>query len=252
MNEMDEMYEIKLPKGVESISVTQHDDKIVIEFIPEKSKFKEGDFVYEDGRIMIVKSYPNVYHANAYPGHRPIVFYNDWYLVDFSSPTFRYATEEEKQLLIDAMKKDGKRWNDDKKCIEDIPKRKFKAGDKVKIKDGISSETHRGVGPSFVDTMDKFIGEELTVKEYSSGGWVVFYGDSIEYEFDEDWLEPWSDKPKKGDLAIFWDYDKDDAIIRLYDKKDHRYHYDSNGVYWENAIKFESKEQFEKFLRGEI
>ena len=249
---MKEINEIKLPKGVESILVTQHDDKIVIEFILEKSEFKEGDFIYKDGRIMIVKSYPSNYHANTYPEHSSIVHYSDWYGVTFSSPTFRHATEEEKQLLIDAMKKDGKRWNADKKCIEDIPERKFNAGDKVKIKDGISSETHRNVGPYFTEPMDEFIGKKLTVEKYSSMGFVVTDADYFGYNFAEDWLEPWSDEPKNGDLAIFWDNDKDDAIVRLYDKKDHMYHSDSYGMHWDNAIKFESKDQFEKVLREEI
>ena len=61
------------------------------------------------------------------------------------------------------------------------------------------------------------------------------------------------EEPKKGDLAIFWDYgDRDDSTIRLYDKKEDERHYDSSGAWWDNAIKFESKEQFEKVLRGEI
>lgn len=254
MNEMKEINEIKIPKGVESISVTQHDDKIVIEFIPKGDKFKNGDFVYENGRIMIVKNYPNSYYALIYPKSDMEPVYNGRYAptMSLSCLSFRYATEEERQLLIDAMKKDGKRWNADKKCIEDIPQPKFKAGDKVKIKDGISSETHERVGPCFTSGMDKFIGKELTVKEYIDGGSVLFNEDYFEYCFHEDWLEPYTDEPKKGDLAIFWDYDKGGAIISLYDKKGHRYHYDSRGIYWKNAIKFESKEQFEKVLRGEI
>ena len=163
---MNEMNEIKLPKGVESISVTQHDDKIVIEFIPEK--------------------------------------------------------------------------------------RKFKVGDKVRIKDGISSKTHKEVSPGFTSTMDKFIGKELTVKKYCSVKRVAFYEDDSEYHFAEDWLEPWSEEPKNGDLAIFWDYSKDIAIMRTYREKKGMLHYDSVGYPWKNAIKFESKEQFEKVLRGEI
>ena len=181
MNEMNEISEIKIPKGVDSISVKQHDDRIVIEFIPEKSKFKRGDFIYEDGRIMIVKEYPHEFYALIYPKENMEVEYNGRYAdpAYLSYLSFRYATEDEKQLLIDAMKKDGKRWNAEAMEIEDIL--------------------------------------------------------------------------KNGDLAIFWDYDKeDDAIIRLYDKKDHRYHRDSSDIPWENAIKFESKEQFEKVLRGEI
>jgi hypothetical protein len=247
---MNEINEIKLPKGVDRISVKQHEDKIVIEFIPEKSKFKEGDFVYKDGRIMIVKSYPNMYHANTYPEHSNFVYYNDWYGVDFSSPTFRHATEDEKQLLIDAMRKYGKRWNADKKCIEDIPKRKFKNGDKVRIKDGISSKTHNRVGPKFVSTMDEFIGKKLMVKGYSNDGYVLFNEDYLGYLFAEDWLEPWSDELKKGDLAIFWDNESLRPLIRLYHAKQHNEnrHCDNFGGTWENAVKFESKEQFEKII----
>ena len=248
---MNEIKEIKIPKGVESISVKQHEDKIVIEFIPKGNEFKNGDFVYEDGRIMIVKRYPNMYHANCYPKYSNLVGYNGWYGVDFSLSTFRYATKEEKQLLIDAMKKDGKRWNAEIKCIEDIPQPKFKSGDKVKIKDGISSKTHRCISPYFTSTMDEFIGKELTVKEYTYDGFVVF--DDYGYQFAEEWLEPCNDEPKKGDFAIFWDYDdKEYSAIHMYDRKGNSGYYDSSGIPWDNAVKFESKEQFEKILRGEI
>lgn len=163
---MNEISEIKIPKGVDRISVKQHDDKVVIEFIPEE--------------------------------------------------------------------------------------RKFKAGDKVRIKDGVSSKTHRFIGPNFTRPMDKFIGKELTVKKYSYIKWVVFYEDDYGYQFNEDWLEPWSDELKKGDLAIFWDHSKDIAFVRSYREKKGMFHYDSAGYPWVNAIKFESKEQFEKVLRGEI
>ena len=170
---MNEISEIKIPKGVDRIAVKQHDDKIVIEFIPEK--------------------------------------------------------------------------------------RKFKAGDKVRIKDGISSKTHKGVSPSFNSAMDKFIGKKLTVEEYTNDGFVVLFEDYINYQFRENWLEPYTEELKKGDLAIFWDNDdyKEYSSIRSYDRKGDSVHYgschyDSCGISWRNAIKFESKEQFEKVLRGEI
>lgn len=168
IKEINEINEIKIPEGIDRISVKQHDDKIVFELIPEKPKFK--------------------------------------------------------------------------------------AGDKVRIKSGISSETHGDgdVTPVFTSTMDGFIGKELTVKEYSFGRCVIFLEDRIEFNFHENWLEPWNGELKKGDLAIFWDKDKGFALIKLYDRKDSGYHYDSSGINWGNAIKFESKEQFEKVLRGEI
>jgi hypothetical protein len=237
--------------------VTQHDDKIVIEFIPEKSEFKEGDFIYEDGRIMIVKNHPNNYYAIIYPKlvRKPI--YNRRYAptMPLSSLSFRYATEDEKQLLIDALKKDGKRWNAEKLEIEDIPQPKFKAGDKVKIKDGISSKTHKCISPYFTSTMDEFIGKELTVKEYTYDGYVLFNDDYLGYQFAEDWLEPCSDELKKGDLAIFWDSGCLNPLIRLYYGKtgSGNSHIDNFGIPWDNAVKWDgTKEQFEKILRGEI
>lgn len=161
------------------------------------------------------------------------------------------ADSEATEAINDGLKSIGKRWNAEMKCIEDIPKPKFKVGDKVRIKDGISNKTHERVSPGFTSTMDKFIGKELTVKEYR-GGFAVISEDYCGYYFNEDWLESYTEKLKKGELAIFWDDNKDCALIRIYNTKGYRYHSDSSGHLWENAIKFESKEQYEKVLRGEI
>lgn len=244
----DKIYRLKeIESGVDSL----------MELV-EEQKYKNGDFVYEDGRIMIVKSYPNFHHANVWHTHSDEISYNETYAVDFSAPTFRHATEEERQILIDALAEDGKRWNDDKKCIEDIPQQKFKVGDKVKIRDGVSSKTIIFDKIYFNPSMDFFIGKQMVVEKNRIVADCLCVeckdldGVSILNIFKEDWLEPCSDEPKKGDLAIFWDYDKADANITIYDKKDHKYHSDISGIHWENAIKFESKEQFEKILRGEI
>ena len=253
---MNKISEIKIPKGVDRISVKQHDDKVVIECIPKWNEFKNGDFVYEDGRIMIINKFSEVgiaYSALVYPNIDLDTEYNNHYGLgtNISDLNFRYATEEEKQLLIDAMKKDGKRWNAEKKCIEDIPKRKFKVGDKVRIKDGISNKTHERVIPGFTSTMDKFIGKELTVKGYRVG-FAVISEDYCGYYFNEDWLEPYEEL-KKGDLAIFWDNGSHHrASVRMYGSLFAHDYLDTCGVRWDNAIKFESKEQFEKVLRGEI
>lgn len=222
----------------------------------EVSEYKDGDFVVdESGDILIFrKKEENFIYDHAYLQNRGILWIQPYEKTNFTIE--RHATEDEKQKLLDALAKEGKRWNAEKKCVEDILKRKFKAGDKVKIKDGISSKTHRFISPNFASTMDEFIGKELTVKEYTNRGFVVFNEDKLGYLFAEDWLEPWSDEPKKGDLAIFWDNGKSYAIIRFYDRKDNRYHYDSSGTHgspWNNAVKWDgTKEQFEKILRGEI
>lgn len=49
---------------------------------------------------------------------------------------YRQATDEEKQRLFDAMAKEGKRWNAEKKVVEDIPKPyEFKKGEPVLVRD---------------------------------------------------------------------------------------------------------------------
>ena len=49
---------------------------------------------------------------------------------------YRPATEDEKQRLFDAMAKEGKRWNAEKKVVEDIPKPyEFKKGEPVLVRD---------------------------------------------------------------------------------------------------------------------
>ncbi len=64
------------------------------------------------------------------------------------------------------------------------------------------------------------------------------------------------EKPKEGDLAIFWDGVKEYALIRFYDRpnesEEYFQHKDQSGLDWKNAIKFESKEQYERFIKGEI
>jgi hypothetical protein len=137
-------------------------------------------------------------------------------------------------------------------CIEDTV-RKFKKGDKVRIKHGVSSKTHYNVCPCFSPEMDDLIGKTMTVDRYTDWNNYVVCNES-DWRFHEDWLEPYEEL-KEGDLAIFWDSNKEEAFIGVYKQflmgvifqhKDHR------GNLWKNALKYESKEQFEKLIKGEI
>ena len=63
------------------------------------------------------------------------------------------------------------------------------------------------------------------------------------------------EEPKKGDLAIFWDDDKGSAFIGeyVYFIRDAPFpHRDNSDSVWANAIKFESIEQYERLIKGEI
>ncbi len=239
----DKIYRLKeIESGVDSL----------MELV-EEQKYKNGDFIYEDGRIMIVKSYPNLHHANVWHTHSDKISYNGTYAVDFSAPTFRHATEEERQILIDAMRKDGKRWNADKKCIEDIPERKFKAGDKVKIKDGISSDTHGLI----TEDMDKLIGERLIVIGYNSMS--VLCSSEVEgfcHNYLEDWLEPWIDEPKVGDWVIAWNNDMSLAVIGVKINATPMQackHVLNNNSSYKYAVKFNgTRDHLEKIRSGKV
>ena len=60
---------------------------------------------------------------------------------------------------------------------------------------------------------------------------------------------------KKGDLAIFWDDMKEHAFVHVFNKftshSDLLPYTGMNGLRWKNAIKFESIEQYERFIKGE-
>lgn len=211
-------------------------EKLIVEDIPqpkfkigEKVRFKKGGYIgtiMYDELALTVSGYcnqdQNILDCKGFP----FFFHEDW---------FEHYVEE--------------------LTIEDIPQPKFKAGDEVRIKKGISSKTHRSIFPVFMREMDDYIGQKLVINNalWYTKGVYLYSVDKNLYSFLEDWLEPYVEEPKKGDLAIFWDDgDKGYAIIKLYDRKGDEYHRDSSGSWWGNAIKFESKEQFEKVLNGEI
>lgn len=93
----------------------------------ERPKFRDGDILTlpatssHNSSTFILKEY-NVcgylyYAAIGGPEKLCISTGNTWC---GKSETIRYATEEEKQKLFNALAKEGKRWNAEKKVIEDI------------------------------------------------------------------------------------------------------------------------------------
>ena len=68
-----------------------------------------------------------------------ILFYDD---LPCTSLNARLATEEEKQKLFDALKEDGKCWNSEKKCIEELPRNthEFKPFERVLVRDNCSDK----------------------------------------------------------------------------------------------------------------
>jgi len=95
----------------------------------------EGEFTPKDGNICVLVGHPKcvfIYNEN---GWHKTSFYiginsgGELFIDGFSrgramagDDPCRLATPEEAQRLFDALKKEGKRWNAEKKRIEDIPK----------------------------------------------------------------------------------------------------------------------------------
>lgn len=111
----------------------------------EKSEFKDGDIAFAD--------YGNRQYVFIVSGETGLSEgYNSSIYLDLSSPTssmafrtsffkkdlceLRLATEEEKQQLFDALEKEGKAWDAEKKQFVELkPKIEFKPFDKVVVRD---------------------------------------------------------------------------------------------------------------------
>ncbi len=115
-----------------------------LEIEKSQPKFKDGDIVYSEEDE---EHYPSISILNLnnkdgkcyylwYPiKRREIIIYNVP-LLDDEVNRFRYATEEEKQRLFDALAKNGKAWDAEKKQIVDLkPKVEFKQFQKVLTRD---------------------------------------------------------------------------------------------------------------------
>ena len=110
-----------------------------LEIEKAQPEFKDGDIVMSDsGTIVLVrgisltrKIYYHAYMRNEY------IYINQVEGEFFSriSRIKRFATDSEKQQLFDALAKEGKRWDSEKKQIVDLkPKVEFKPFDKVLVR----------------------------------------------------------------------------------------------------------------------
>ncbi len=94
--------------------------------------FKDGDIVYTDfGSIAILKITSNLYYSS-YCG-----LFSNLFKTNITLSPVRFATEEEKQKLFDAIKIHGYKWNEKTKTLEKLIEPKFKDGDVCITKNGI-------------------------------------------------------------------------------------------------------------------
>lgn len=104
--------------------------------IEKQLEFKDGDIVVYGKSVAICRRFYK--HTLSF-----YVSLNEMFGLLFadeveSSEEYRFATEEEKQQLFDALEKEGKAWDADKKQIVDIKKEhQFKPFEKVLVRDSI-------------------------------------------------------------------------------------------------------------------
>lgn len=127
---MKKTYKISLPKGASISTIETNENNGVLEVaigIEKKYEPKDGDVVYSpgifDGVIAIyagTNETGGIMTYAALHGQRlqTVVSERGWgYTSDY-----RPANEAEKQLLFNALAEQGKRWNAEKKYIEDLPR----------------------------------------------------------------------------------------------------------------------------------
>ena len=123
---MKKIYKITLPKGANIDTVETNADNGVLEV----TVGFENKYVPKDGDVVSCKKTIVIYagtnetggimtHAALHEQRlQTVVSERGWgYTSDY-----RPANEAEKQLLSNALAKQGKRWNAEKKCIEDLPR----------------------------------------------------------------------------------------------------------------------------------
>ena len=126
--------------------LTDIERQIIEEKRKQKYEPQDGDICYvedSDGYCSIF-IYKNGYHRTNYyasldadRGCSKILFTEEGHVLANSKITVRRpAKEEQQQMLFDAMAKAGKRWNAERKVVEDIPEPyEFRKGEPVLVRD---------------------------------------------------------------------------------------------------------------------
>ena len=103
---------IQIPTGCKA---TIENNQIIIE--EQKEEFKSGDVLHSiyDGTMIIFKAFGKTGEMISYYDNDRLNISERWLIT-----SFRHATEEEKQRLLDALKEQGLQWNAATKTMEKI------------------------------------------------------------------------------------------------------------------------------------
>lgn len=160
----------------------------------------------------------------------------------------RPVTLEEIAILDSKLAEQGKFFNKETMRIEEIKKEpKWKVGDWF-IPHKPICDNNRYY--SWRREMDIFDGKPLQIDELNENG-IKINGNSCRFIYD--WCEK-TEEPKKepiiDKLAIFWNFEKSQAVISLFKCKNSLNQYVTKSDNWyDNATLFESVEQYKNFIK---
>ena len=103
-----------------------------------ESKFKDGDVITCNNRVCtFVSIFKNKPTEKSFIEHCSVILDNNKFIVgityaDYANP--RFATEEEKIKLFQAIKDNGYKWNEETKTLENLIKPNFKVGNRIRSK----------------------------------------------------------------------------------------------------------------------
>ena len=129
----------------------------------EEPEFENGDIISFGGMrnmsIGILKTLSVHYNQSTHYDYADLhynVILTTSSVVEYVSDNMRLATEEEKQKLFDALAKEGKRWNPEKKCIEKLPRKtsEFNPLDKVLVRDKDDEEWRTEIFSNYDKTVN--------------------------------------------------------------------------------------------------
>lgn len=113
-----------IPQGTKELTIETYNDKIVIEFVPEKTfKPKDGDIIADSWPTVAIFNSTSdtggaMYHAAILKGDLSITE-QPCVGIGYTNK-FRPATPSEAQLLFDKLAEAGYRWNAEEKKVEKV------------------------------------------------------------------------------------------------------------------------------------
>jgi hypothetical protein len=181
-----------------------------------KTTWKGFQRPFKDGDIISNGQYVAIFYKTGTPCYcisPDVVYYHCYYnqihrifkeKLDYGigcSTEFKYATEEEKKILFDVIKANGYKWNEETKTLEELVKPKFKVGDKVIKKGGITIPVLiTNVGEEFYSSNTEHSVVVFSIKEQD-------HYELVPNKFDINTLKPFDTVLVKSDNSAIWECD---------------------------------------------